>query len=83
MRKLAYLHICVLTCCWVCSVHAQSTIFNYQGRLNLNGSVANGFYDFEFTIYKVETNGVIIAGPMTNTAVAVSNGLFNVALDFG
>src|SRR5438034_1032873 len=83
MRKLAYLLICVLTACWACSVHAQSTIFNYQGRLDVNGNPANGLYDFEFTIYKVETNGLIIAGPMTNTAVAVSNGLFNVPLDFG
>ena len=83
MRKLAYLLICVLTACWACSVHAQSTIFNYQGRLDVNGNPANGLYDFQFTIYKIETDGIIIAGPMTNTAVAVSNGLFNVALDFG
>jgi len=64
-------------------VHAQSTIFNYQGRLDVNGNPANGLYDFQFTIFKVQTNGLVIAGPMTNTAVAVSNGLFNVALDFG
>ena len=81
MRKLAYLLICVLTACWACSVHAQSTIFNYQGRLDVNGNPANGLYDFQFTIYKIETDGIIIAGPMTNTAVAVSNGLFNLSAD--
>src|SRR5882724_9250105 len=83
MRKLAYLLICGLAFCGASSVRAQSTIFNYQGRLNVNGSPASGLYDFEFTIFKVETNGLIIAGPLTNSAVAVSNGLFNVALDFG
>src|SRR5437870_13135919 len=83
MRKLAYLLICVLTGCWACSVHAQSTIFNYQGRLDMNGSPANGLYDSQCTIYKIETNGIIIVGPLTNTAVDVSNGLFNLPLDFG
>jgi len=74
MRKLAHLLICGLTCCWAGFVHAQSTIFNYQGRLDVNGTAANGLYDFQFTIFKIETNGIIIAGPLTNTAVAVSNG---------
>src|ERR1044071_7586141 len=83
MRKLAYLLICGLVCSGTNALRAQSTIFNYQGRLNVNGNQPNGLYDFVFTIYKVETNGLIIAGPLTNSAVPVSNGLFNVALDFG
>src|SRR5262249_52793634 len=62
---------------------AQSTIFSYQGRLNLSGSPANGFYDLKFTIYKIETNGLVFGGPITNFAVGVINGLFNTSLDFG
>ena len=56
----------------------------YQGRLNDSGSPANGNYDLRFTIYD-STNipGTVIAGPLTNSATAVSNGLFTVTLDFG
>ncbi|HEV2695964.1 MAG TPA: FG-GAP-like repeat-containing protein [Verrucomicrobiae bacterium] len=64
--------------------HAQGTSFTYQGRLNSGGALAGGNYDLQFTVY--DTNapaGNLIAGPVTNSAVAVSNGLFTVALDFG
>src|SRR5438552_351563 len=83
MRKHICLLIVSLACCWAHPAAAQSTIFTYQGRLAVNGSPANGFYDFQFTVYKVETNGLIIAGPQTNAAVAVSGGLFTTSLDFG
>jgi len=63
---------------------AQGTAFIYQGRLNDTGAPANGNYDLRFAIYN-STNvpGMLIAGPQTNSAVAVSNGLFTVNLDFG
>jgi hypothetical protein len=63
---------------------AQGTAFTYQGRLNSGGGPAGGSYDLAFTVY--DTNapaGNWIAGPVTNAAVAVSNGLFTVTLDFG
>jgi len=83
MRNLVNLFVFSLACCVPDLCSAQSTIFTYQGRLSVNGTPANGLFDFQFTIYKVETNGAIIAGPMTNSAVAVSGGLFTVPLDFG
>jgi len=63
---------------------AQGTAFLYQGRLNDGGNPAGGIYDLRFTIYD-STNipGNVIAGPLTNSATAVSNGLFTVTLDFG
>src|SRR5437899_1520495 len=66
------------------TLHAQTTAFTYQGRLNDGGNPATGIYDLRFTIYD-STNlaSPVIAGPLTNTATAVSNGLFTVALDFG
>jgi hypothetical protein len=62
----------------------QGTAFTYQGRLNDGANPATGIYDLRFTIYD-STNlpGVVIAGPLTNSATAVSNGLFTVTLDFG
>src|SRR5437899_9104908 len=63
--------------------HAQSTTFTYQGRLAVNGTPATGLFDMQFTIYKVEAGGMPIPGPVTNLAVAVTNGLFITSLDFG
>jgi hypothetical protein len=66
------------------TLQAQGTAFNYQGHLNDGGNPANGTYDLQFAIYN-STNvpGVAVAGPVTHSAVGVSNGLFSVTLDFG
>ena len=63
--------------------YAQSTAFTYQGRLTENVSPANGIYDLRFTIYDSSGGGNAVAGPLTNSATPVSNGLFTVTLDFG
>jgi hypothetical protein len=65
------------------SAYAQGTTFSYQGRLNGAGTPAEGIYDLQFTVYDAGTNGNLAAGPLTNAAVAISNGLFTIALDFG
>ena len=66
------------------TVHAQGTEFTYQGRLNSGANPANGSYDLRFTLYDSTNNpGTLIAGPLTNSATVVSNGLFTVTLDFG
>ncbi|HEY1661651.1 MAG TPA: hypothetical protein VGI03_04470 [Verrucomicrobiae bacterium] len=68
----------------VCSGLAQNTAFMYQGQLSNNGSPADGSYDLVFTLFD-STNepGNLLAGPVTNTAVVVSNGLFSTLVDFG
>lgn len=65
------------------SVGAQGTLFSYQGQLNSSGRPAGGFYDMRFTIWDALTNGNLVAGPLTNSATGVTNGLFAVMLDFG
>jgi Chaperone of endosialidase/Regulator of chromosome condensation (RCC1) repeat len=60
---------------------AQGTAFTYQGRLVSGGQAANGIYDLEFTVYR--SDGSVVAGPITNSATGVTNGLFCVTLDFG
>src|SRR5512143_619966 len=57
------------------------TSFTYQGRLLVNGAAANASYDFQFTLY--DSTPAAVAGPITRTSVAVTNGLFTVELDFG
>jgi YVTN family beta-propeller protein len=65
------------------TAHAQGTAFTYQGRLNDGASGANGTYDVSFALYDALTVGTQQEPILTNSATAVSNGLFAVTLDFG
>ncbi|HTQ49612.1 MAG TPA: hypothetical protein VMJ12_02795 [Candidatus Acidoferrales bacterium] len=65
------------------AVFAQGTAFTYQGRLNDSGSPANGSYDLRFVLYDNNVGGSQQGPILTNSATAVSNGLFAVTLDFG
>lgn len=62
---------------------AQGTAFTYQGRLNDQGDWANGSYDLTFALFNAGSGGNPVAGPVTNPAVTVSNGLFTTSVDFG
>lgn len=62
---------------------AQGTAFTYQGRLLNGNNPANGYYDLSFSLFGTNSSGSPIAGPITNTGVLVSNGLFTTILDFG
>lgn len=65
------------------TAQAQTTAFTYQGRLNDGAGPANGSYDLSFALYDAAGAGGQLGGSITNTATAVSNGLFTVTLDFG
>ncbi|HKW29721.1 MAG TPA: hypothetical protein VJT54_10325, partial [Verrucomicrobiae bacterium] len=65
------------------SALAQGTAFTYQGQLSNGGQPANGTYDFKLSLYDAPTAGNVLAGPITNSAVAVSNGLFSMTVDLG
>ncbi len=62
---------------------AQGTAFNYQGHLDVSNSPAYGNFDLQFALYANSTGGSPTAGPVTNTAVAVTNGIFTTAINFG
>ena len=62
---------------------AQGTAFTYQGRLNDGGLPATGLYDFTFNVFDVEAAGAVLTVPVELNAVPVTNGGFNVSLDFG
>ncbi len=66
------------------SLFAQGTAFTYQGQLNDGNGPTAGNYDLKFALYN-STNlaANIVTGPVTNSAVAVTNGLFTVQLNFG
>lgn len=60
---------------------AQTTAFNYQGRLTDTGGTATA-YDLQFTLYD-ETGTAISGATQTIEDVSVTNGTFTVQLDFG
>jgi microcystin-dependent protein len=85
-RMLSVLALLALAslCPQLSTAQAQgTTAFTYQGRLNAGTNAATGSYDMTFAVYDANVAGNLIAGPITNSAVAVSNGLFTVTLDFG
>ena len=63
------------------AARAQTTAFTYQGQLNSSNAPAIGAYDFRFRIFDANSN--VVAGPLTNAPVGVTNGRFTVTLDFG
>ena len=81
--KTGIIAICYLLSAIFEIAFAQGTAFTYQGRLTDADGPASGSYDLTFTLFATNTSGVAIAGPVTNSAAAVSNGLFTTTIDFG
>lgn len=67
----------------VAASFGQGTAFTYQGRLTDNGGPATGSYDLRLILYNSDVGGNQQGSILTNTAVAVNNGLFIASLDFG
>jgi trimeric autotransporter adhesin len=66
-----------------CAAASLNTAFTYQGRLNDGANPANGSYDFRFALYTADTGGSQSGPALTNSPVAINNGLFTATLDFG
>ena len=82
--KLAALAVCLSTVnAHLSTLHAQGTAFTYQGQMNDGANPAAGIYDLRFAIYDAAGGGTPQGVAITNTATAVSNGLFTATLDFG
>jgi hypothetical protein len=61
---------------------ALGTGFTYQGQLLQSGSPITDTCDMAFRLYDAATSGSQVGSAIT-PAVAITNGLFTVALDFG
>jgi hypothetical protein len=57
--------------------------FTYQGYLKDGSNPANGKYDFQFILYNALSGGSQAGSIVATDDVAVTKGLFTVALDFG
>jgi hypothetical protein len=67
---------------WLGAAHL-GTAFTYQGRLADRGSPANGQYDLQFVLFDAADGGNAVGPTNFIAPLAVSNGQFTVALDFG
>lgn len=65
----------------IAPVHAQGTAFTYQGELTSSGSPVTDTCDFQFRVY--DGAGTPVSTLLTLNAVDVTDGRFNVQLDFG
>lgn len=57
--------------------------FTHQGRLADAGTPANGAYDFRCILYDAPAGGAQVGSILTLEDVAIVDGLFTIALDFG
>jgi hypothetical protein len=73
----------LLPCALCFSGFSQGTAFTYQGRLNDVTNPANGSYDLTFALFNAVSGPGQVGATVTNSATAISNGLFTVTLDFG
>jgi hypothetical protein len=68
---------------WHNHLYAQDTAFTYQGRLDNNGSPANGLYDFRFKLYFDSLGNTQAGEAFVTNGIPATNGLFVTAVDFG
>ncbi len=74
-----------LVVCGANAISAQTTAFTYQGKLTNGSSPATGNFDMQFRLFDDPDagEGTQAGATVSKPAVATSNGVFSVQLDFG
>lgn len=62
---------------------SNGTSFSYQGLLKQDDAPAHGSRAMKFRLFNAASNGVQVGGDLIRPTVAITDGLFNVELDFG
>lgn len=65
------------------AIHAQTTAFVFQGKLQEGAAPANGTYQFQFRLFDASSGGNQIGQTLSDIPATVTNGIFAVTLDFG
>lgn len=84
--KFAFSYIVLCFCLLifaVAGIQAQTTAFNFQGRLNDGGNAANSNYDLQFKLFDALTGGNQISITVDRANLQIFNGVFSTTLDFG
>ncbi len=80
--KRAFLVIAII-CALSGLAAAQTTAFNFQGRLNDGSNPANGRYDLQFKLSDVIAGGNQVGAIVSRPNTMLINGVFSTTLDFG
>ena len=64
------------------SAFGQAESFTYQGQLKQTGVPASGTFTLDFSLWDADAAGTVVAGPIQRPNTQVTNGLFEVLLDF-
>lgn len=90
LRVILGLCGCAITAGDLASAAPLSTALTYQGQLKDDSVPADGTFDMRFALFNAASAGPTVAGPLifdgapgNGAPVDVTNGLFNVVLDFG
>lgn len=67
---------------WANAAFAQTTAFNYQGKLT-DANSPQAAYQMQFKLFDAAAGGTQIGSTIENPSVAVEQGVFAVKLDFG
>jgi len=62
---------------------AQSSAFNYQGKLTESGAASNGTYLFQFKLYDAAGGGAQVGTTLNDISINVTDGTFSTELNFG
>lgn len=73
----------IFVCLTANAAFAQTTAFNYQGKLTDGGNPASGNYQLQFKLFDAAVNGTQIGATLSDVAVTATQGVFNAQLDFG
>jgi hypothetical protein len=79
IKFAAALAICIF---FTTNTAAQTTAFNYQGKLNDAGVPASGNYQLQFKLFDAAAGGAQIGATVADVPVTATNGVFSVRLDF-
>ncbi|MBI1827673.1 MAG: hypothetical protein HY287_07420 [Planctomycetes bacterium] len=60
----------------------QATAFTYQGQLKQAGVPISGAFTLDFSLWDADVGGTLVAGPLNRPNTQVTNGLFEVLLNF-
>jgi hypothetical protein len=69
--------------CLTAFAGAQTTAFNFQGRLNDGSNPANGSYDLQFKLFDSIAGGNQVGATVSKSNQQLINGVFSTQLDFG
>jgi len=75
--------VTMLLLCHMPALWAATPAFTYQGHLLDQSAPANGNFDVQLTLFDADAGGLAVGSTLLLEDVPVTNGLFQVELDFG